>query len=598
MNKEVYEKNIKAYKQRYNVDYEPINNNKYENKLEDTKDGNKTIQIENNGRKIYLHSKYSPIKEAEKKYEKLELRYGTLIIYFGLGLAYYIKEIIKKINKTDNMIIYEPDKELFDIVMKNIDISDILNNINFVLLFDLEEMKKIILGKPADKKVEILPAYKELYLEETVKFMKEVKELINRDMTHLNTLEKFNDDWTKSIFCNIDSVLSSYNIVDFKDVFKDKPIIVVGAGPSLNKNVHLLKEIEGKVCIICCFSAAKVLEKQGITPNFLVSLDSKQYGIEEYEANIPLIYLKSTNKELLQKHKSKKIIYFTEGEVWLSRVLEDKIKGDYLSIRGTVSSFATSTAKYFGASKIILIGQDFCWTKEKIHAEGTVHKITNSYKAYHNYDMEEKDIYGNTVYTNIPFYGFKLWFDEFTSELPENVKLIHATEGGLPIEGAETITLREAIDKYCKEEYCDIKSILNKYYETNKTIDKFINRETVYENIKLIYEELKDMKKLSEEAVDLSKKITKNIKYSTNGLKKNNNYISRLDKIDVMLKENQDVKSIIKTFSNDISKYYFIEKTDNEKLDFAIMNEKLYIQIYEAIDNTIKIAKEEMNYED
>ncbi|MDE6182170.1 MAG: hypothetical protein K2F59_03080, partial [Eubacteriales bacterium] len=76
MNREVYEKNLKAYKEGYGIDYEPIENNKYENSLEDTKDGNKTLQIENDGKKIYLHSKYNPIKEAEKHYKDFKIRYG------------------------------------------------------------------------------------------------------------------------------------------------------------------------------------------------------------------------------------------------------------------------------------------------------------------------------------------------------------------------------------------------------------------------------------------------------------------------------------------------------------------------------------------
>ena len=212
--------------------------------------------------------------------------------------------------------------------------------------------------------------------------------------------------------------------------------------------------------------------------------------------------------------------------------------------------------------------------------------------------MEEKDIYGNTVYTNKPFYGFKLWFDEFTASLPDNVKMIQATEGGLAIEGAETITFREAIDKYCIDKYCDVNKILNEAYKNNKLIGEEINKEKVYEDIRLVYDELKDTKKLIEEAVLLSKKITKNIKYSTSGLKKNNNLIDRLNKIDQILKDNIKIKALMTTYSNDIYTYYTIKETDDEKLNFAMMNEKLYTEMDKILDNIIKIAKEEMEYDD
>ena len=598
MNKEVYEKNIKAYKQRYNKEYKPIDNNKYENKLEDTKDGNKTIQLEIGDKKLYLHSKYSPIKEAERYYKDFKVKYGTLVICFGFSLSYYIDELAKKINRSDNIIVYEPDKELFDIVMKNIDISHIISNENIRIIFNLNYIKMGLLGRPVDKKVEIAPIYEKIYEKEIIEFLKQVKNSIDTDLISVSTKESFKTEWTRNNFGNIDSILNSYNIYDFKDIFKDKPIVVVGAGPSLNKNVHLLKEIEGKVCIICAFSAAKVLEKQGIKPNFLVTVDSKQYGLEEYEANIPLLYIKEARKELLEKHKSEKLFCLSIDELFLINILDLEEKISFIPMSGTVASFAAGTARHFGASEIILIGQDFSWTKEKAHADGTVHKKTESYKTYHNYNMEEKDIYGNTVYTNKPFYKFKLWFDDFTASLPDNVKMIQATEGGLPIEGAEIITFREAIDKYCIDKYCDINSILNNAYEKNKLIGEGIEKEKVYENIRLVYDELKDVKKLIEEAVLLSKKITKNIKYSTSGLKKNNNLIDRLNKIDQILKDNIKIKALMTTYSNDIYTYYTIEETDDEKLNFAIMNEKLYTEMDKILDNIIKIAKEEMEYED
>ena len=598
MNREVYEKNIKAYKQRYNKEYKPIDNNKYEDKLEDTKDGNKTIQLEIEDKKIYLHSKYSPIKEAERYYKDFKVKYGTLVICFGFSLSYYIDELSKKINRTDNIIVYEPDKELFDIAIKNIDISHIISNENIKIIFNLNDIKMGLLGIPVDKKIEIIPIYEKIYEKEIIEFMKEVKRAIDLDLVTVNTKEAYKTEWARNDFGNIENILNSYNIYDFKDIFKDKPIVVVGAGPSLNKNIHLLKEIEGKVCIICAFSAAKALQKQGIKPNFLVTVDSEQYGLEEYEANISLLYIKEAGKELLKNHKAEKLFCLNINDVFLVNILDAEEKVSLIPMSGTVASFAAGTARHFGASEIILIGQDFSWTREKAHADGTVHIKTEEYKIYHNQEMEEKDIYGNTVYTNKPFYGFKLWFDEFTASLPDNVKMIQATEGGLPIEGAEIITFREAIDKYCLDKYCDINSILNNAYEKNKLIGEGIEKEKVYENIRLVYDELKDVKKLIEEAVELSKRITKNIKHSTSGLKKNNNLIDRLNKIDRILKDNIKIKALMATYSNDIYTYYTIEETNDEKLNFAIMNEKLYTEIDKILGYIIKIAKEEMEYED
>lgn len=598
MNKEVYEKNLKAYKERYNIDYNEIENNEYDKMLEDTKDGYKTLQIENNGKKLYLNSKYNTKREIEKHYKDFSIRYGSIIFVFGFGLSYYVSELIEKINNIDYIYIYEPNKKVFDVVMKNIDISHILNNENIYINFDLNKYKISIDKFSLDKKMDINLVYKELYAEELIEYMEEVKEGIYNNIVEINTREEFKKYWSKSIFSNIESILNSYDVCGFKDLFKNKPIIVVGAGPSLDKNVHLLKELEGKVCIISTFSVVRVLKKFNIKPNFLTTVDSKQYGIEEYEANIPLLYLKEANKKLLKKHKSKKIIYISSLEKLLRNILKMETEFINISLKGTVSSFSASIAHYFGASEIILIGQDFSWTKDKAHADGTVHKRTEEYKQYHNCNMEVKDIYGNIVYTNKPFYGFKRWFDSFTKSIKDTTKVIQATEGGLPIEDAETMSFKEAIDKYCVSKFCNVDEILKNKYKEIEVIGKNIDKSEVFDYIKNLYLEIKDKKGLVKEALELSKKITKNIKYSSSGLKKNNKLINRLDEIDEILKDNEDIKELIETYSNQISSYYMIEMTDDEKLNFAIMNEKLYYTIYTILCDLANDIKEEMNYEE
>ncbi len=41
------------------------------------------------------------------------------------------------------------------------------------------------------------------------------------------------------------------DISHFKDIYKGKPAIIVGAGPSLDKNKRYLKKVKGKALILC-----------------------------------------------------------------------------------------------------------------------------------------------------------------------------------------------------------------------------------------------------------------------------------------------------------------------------------------------------------
>ncbi len=594
MNKEVYEKNLLSYERIYGK-YENIEDNKYEGRIEICKDGNITLKLKVYERSVYLHSKYNPIKEAKKYYKDYEkINYGSIIFMFGFGLSYYVQELYNKVKTRATIVVYEPDKEIFDIVMKNIDICDILENEDIFITFELDKLFAFGLDN-CDYKLECIQIYKELYLKEHKEFMEKIKTTLNRIRMRYSTVYVYKSIWLRSIFSNFKYILKSYYLFDFKDIFENKPIIVVGAGPSLNKNVHLLKELKGKVCIISVFSATKVLEKAGIVPDFMATIDSLQYGITDFEAKIPLIYHRYCNKELLEKHKNNKIVSISSNE-FLKSVLEN-IKEDNVVSGTTVTYFCTTIARYFGASEIILIGQDFSWTKDAIHAKGSVHdKNLYGYKEYHHYNMPVEDMYGNTVYTNAPFMNFKENFEDYVKDLPKNIKLIQASEGGLKIEGAETRTLRECIDIYCKNKFCNVEEILNNRFEENNIVCN--NEEETLKKVRKIYDELCEMKKFTKESVSLTKKILKNVKYSTSGFYKNNRLIKRLDEIDEKIKDNKIMISLIEPYMTDITEYYVIDEVEDENINFALMNEKIYTTIDEVLEKLINIIKEEMEYED
>ncbi|WP_317367066.1 6-hydroxymethylpterin diphosphokinase MptE-like protein [uncultured Tyzzerella sp.] len=594
MNKEVYENNVLSYEKKYGK-YEIIEKNKYEDKIEICKNGSITLKIDKDERSVYLHSKYNPIKEAEKYYKNYpKINYGSVIFMFGFGLSYYVEELYNQVKERGRIVVFEPDKEIFDIAMKNIDMCHILGNKDISIAFSIDSMFSLVNLDNCDYRIESVFLYKEIYFDTYKEFAKKIKEVLRNIKMNFHTRHAYKYIWLKSTFSNFSYFLNSYKLFDFENMFKDKPIIVVGAGPSLNKNIHLLKELKGKVCIISVFSAAKVLEKEGIVPDFIATIDSLQYGITDFEANIPLIYTKYCNNELLKKHNSNKILSITLNE-FLKFVLKD-IEEDGVSVGPTVTYFCTTVATYFGASQIILIGQDFSWTKDNIHAKGSVHdKNLYDYKEYHHYNMPVEDMYGNTVYSNEPFMYFREIFENYAKDLPQNVRIIQASEGGLKIPGVETRTLRECIDIYCKDKYCDIQKIINNKFKESNIICN--DKEEAFKKVREVYYDLCEIKEFTKESVELVKKILNNVKYPISGFNKNNNLIKRLDEIDEKIRGNKIMVSLIEPYITDITEYYVIDEVEDENINFALMNEKIYTTIDEVLGNLIKIIKEEMGYE-
>ena len=152
----IYERNMKALKERYERLAYIIENKKYkddkeENKkesLEYAKDGTKIISIEKDKRKLYLNGKYAPQKFIKQEIEKLgDINYMASIFIVGLGNTLFIKELLKKTEKTVNIAVYEPSLSLFLKVLQEIDITELFENrpIGFIIDgLNEEEMEGII----------------------------------------------------------------------------------------------------------------------------------------------------------------------------------------------------------------------------------------------------------------------------------------------------------------------------------------------------------------------------------------------------------------------------------------------------------------------
>ncbi|HEB9341753.1 TPA: motility associated factor glycosyltransferase family protein, partial [Campylobacter coli] len=59
--------------------------------------------------------------------------------------------------------------------------------------------------------------------------------------------------------------------------------IVVSAGPSLDKQLSLLKTYQEKAVIFCADGALSMLEKEGIVPDYITNLDSRDLALKFFE---------------------------------------------------------------------------------------------------------------------------------------------------------------------------------------------------------------------------------------------------------------------------------------------------------------------------
>lgn len=94
-------------------------------KIEETKNGCKTLSIKKEEKWVYLHSKYNPIREAEAIIDEYkDIKEETSVIFYGVGLGYHIDAFLEK-HPDVNFYIYEPIPEILYHYLSNKEITNL-----------------------------------------------------------------------------------------------------------------------------------------------------------------------------------------------------------------------------------------------------------------------------------------------------------------------------------------------------------------------------------------------------------------------------------------------------------------------------------------
>lgn len=471
--------NCEAIKQKYPVLWERYQEKlKIENKEENIStyidtavDGTDIVTFNIDGIYRYVNSRYAPAKEAEIWAEK----YGNyhpngLLIIFGLGNGIHIRALLKRLGAKNPVFIVEPSVSMFQMIMKEFDISDILCDDRVILevkgISDgvLDEALSLIVNYSNYKLVDIysLPNYDKIYgkdYDELFTRYKSVAELVVLDR---NTHIKYSGEFIRNILENYNDIIHQYTINGLKEVFKDVdteniPAVIVSAGPSLDKNIQELEKAQGKCFLIVVDTALKPVLNAGIMPDISVIVDPhkplKLFQHEEIK-NIPMVAGHKANYKVLQNQTAPRF-YFGEPNQYISYIYQ-KYAGltvDGLDTGGSVANNAFSLARYLGFKTIILVGQDLAFEGNKSHVSNAYSDKMNRERLLKNSEAcMVEGINGTMVETMKNMETYLRWFER-QFRIHNELKVIDATEGGAKKKGTEILTLREAIERECKTEF-------------------------------------------------------------------------------------------------------------------------------------------------
>ncbi|OIQ12534.1 motility associated factor glycosyltransferase family protein [Neomoorella thermoacetica] len=508
--------------------------------------GKPGLKLNWNGKEISLHSLYDPVAEARRWVTGLNLEGIRYLGIFGLGLGYHLPHLIQEWPELEKIVVIEPSPEIFRCACNVLDLEQVLvsGKIDIVVFaaggYEHEEKKIECYLTPlfhlgqldALDFVEYGP-YPRIFFE-AYEMVRQICVTLGRKVRiNENTILFFSRMWPQNIFANLLDMVTSPGIINLFGKFEGRPGIIVSAGPSLNKNKHLLKQARGKAVVICVGTALRALLKEDIIPDLVITLDGAEANYRHFEGlrtgEIPLVFVPTAHYKILEEHKGLKFVVGGGNPLidWTCQFIETK---GLLNFGGSVAHAAFDLALRMGCNPVILVGQDLAYTGGESHARGTVYEGKKISEDGGKFYVE--DVFGGRVLTDHVLNDFRDWFEKAIALWARGRLVIDATEGGARIAGTEIMALKEVLEKYCQSSFPVTATI---YSAATMRIP---SEDTVNRVLAAMEDALKDLGKLeilARKGVKLATELGTEYDKKNPEFRKTRKLLRRLERIDAEL---------------------------------------------------------------
>lgn len=487
--------------------------------------------------------------ESQELIDRLpEKTIDTLHFTYGVGLGYLPDKLIEK--TLGPVIVYEPDIETLYFVLSAVDFSENFKKERLYFISDFDEMMLVLQRLFKYKSMATLSVldYYNLYHKDNVNdFSNLLKTRVDMLNHNISFVTKNNFQFFKQTLQNIHKKYNHYLITDYKDAFKNIPAIIASAGPSLAKNIDILKKYQDNALIFCGGTSLNTLVQNEIIPDFLNVIE-RNNTLVHYDLpcteKINFIAEPFTESSYFKKD-FKRIFYTaaleTEDSRWFLETAGEPLVP--YETKGTVAYHAIYTAYYLGCNPIILLGQDLAYSDGNCYAKGSAFDglscvydnqtsrfkvVFNDYEKYKNAyfrsapyvsdDVKNRVINnqlrvlntnlrsvlgqnGEMLPTDAVYELFLNYIQDFARVYSGKRSFLNSSIGGALIKGFETIPLEQAIELYANKKLDKANLVDTVDYKCS------FNTSTVFSNLKKDYSFTKNLLSKLEKALDTVKSL-------------------------------------------------------------------------------------------
>ncbi|MEM7167444.1 MAG: 6-hydroxymethylpterin diphosphokinase MptE-like protein [Planctomycetota bacterium] len=472
------------------------------------------------GQSRLFHSKYDPQREAlqqlpEETDDELDLL--ASYIFLGAGFGYAPLAALPRLTESNLLIWVEPDVRLFRTALGYVDLTAIFARKHCIVQVGADEgqLFRVLHDYTTvlfSSKISLVvhPVSQQLTPQLFDHLCKSINDFTREGAVRLRTAFYLSRISLQNQVENLGHYLQSPGLLPLRGALTGKPAIVVSAGPSLRKNIEVLRDAVGKVTIIAVSTALRRLLAAGVQPDFTVLIDyhrvSRRYfeGIPAVDAPAMICETKATADGV----GAYPGVHLFGNDLFFNTLLEGVI-GDKASLpsSSTVAHAAFHAAALLGADPVIFIGQDLAYPGGLVHVPGTAVQ-TQVYPQTHRFysmEMQELEYYltqrksfqrvpgipDGEVPTDDVFFTylkeFEMYFEDFAGEV------IDATEGGARMRHTTVMPLREVLARFGDQERPDFQQLIR---DAKSRLPVAELRDRVHELIVKRRRELRDLREM------------------------------------------------------------------------------------------------------
>ncbi|EHY0670447.1 motility associated factor glycosyltransferase family protein [Campylobacter jejuni] len=534
-----------------------------------------------------------------------------VLYFYGFGNGILFKALLQNKNH-QHIVVFEKDIEIIWVIFHILDFSNELQSARLMILNtnkpEIQDYNELCSSKPFFQ-------FSRIYF---LELMSHYYERFHEDVLELN--KKLVQDFKDSILSHGNDPLDAlqgieqfvYNLPQmithpsYKELLsKRKGIsdtaIIVSTGPSLTKQLPLLKKYANKATIFCADSSYPILAKHNIKPDYVLSLEripltseffNNDFG--EFDKDIVFVlksYVHPHTTKYLQKNNRNFMLVSTYASFINYLKLDDF---GYFNMGFSVANMNFLLAIHLKHKNIVLIGQDLAYAKD-----GLSHT-----KDYSNLDKHEghfqrdKNKYTTQAYgdngkveSSFVWTLFRHNFEQDVANAKKNyyITTYNCTEGGARIEGTIEKPFLWACENLLDKD-------LNKPFEKLEPLSLNKQNEFLLKAYYKVYQSIKhcrDFSKILSNDFNNIQNIYLNLNKKENDLnlaiRKIDEFKNKLENI----KQMQDLYEILSTlliqFELNLARIYVLNpKTKEDAFNKSILWIKEHLEFMELVYGHIK----------